>query len=646
MNGRGKSAIGRGRADERGTALIVALLVMVIMTLLGIPFLMMGETENRIAENERLSLQALYAAESGARVVKRWFNRPGNPDNLINPPLAAIDREQRGIDEDGDPGTASVDADGSPEHPYYKQVDDAVFRKPFRGSQVDALMGTEEGPDMRVDAADSTDAENFLRDLSDRLLGGYPSVDSGRRARISRIDIYGPPHVQVGGTWKRHGVGTVKVVAEVFQEYPDESEVVLAKRTVKIVLSELKASVPQLAAVNACDAVLWEGDLTVHWGPMVVSVSDPALEPDLADPVTELDKLPVSLPRVVPTSAQIDLLWGYDDSDNWNGYYLNTLEWDGYEIQDPWMSFLSSTAIKDVDPMADQQPWPFPDWTPPNDLESGQIPYQPYPGSWDPDPVASDWVGTHSNYIQKLDDIGVTLECPVFDYTEWKEIAQSGGENVHYFTWAGNRDWFYENGEGPTRLRDLMDGRTGLFFFDTADGNPPAPDGSNLTPSVNVHGGIWGVKGLVYLNTQVFRTVGATGRPTVFRPPGEPFHDTDQNGQWDPGELWVNLDYPDQLDEPFYALNEVAPGARVHDSRGRAIYDNAVVEGILYTNGAFDSRSTGNYYGSVIAIGGIIEDTLTTDTPDIYWDAGLLTDWPPAEWGLDTVAISRWETDL
>ena len=54
---------------DRGIALIVALLVMVIMTLLGVPFLLMGETENRIAENERLSMQALYAADAGSKTT-------------------------------------------------------------------------------------------------------------------------------------------------------------------------------------------------------------------------------------------------------------------------------------------------------------------------------------------------------------------------------------------------------------------------------------------------------------------------------------------------------------------------------------------------------------------------------------------------
>ena len=112
----------------------------------------------------------------------------------------------------------------------------------------------------------------------------------------------------------------------------------------------------------------------------------------------------MSLPRAVPTSAHVDLLWGYDKTvAEWDDYYFNRLELHGYEIQDPWMRFLSSTAIRDVDPLAAQQPWPF--TYPLDPFQSGHIPYQPYSGSWDPAPVEPWWEGTHANYIQRLDDV-------------------------------------------------------------------------------------------------------------------------------------------------------------------------------------------------------------------------------------------------
>ena len=73
--------------------MILALLVAFIVSLLGLSFLMMSETERRIARNERFSTLALYGAESGARLVKRWFDRP---EGFIKfPAVGVTDRKPR-----------------------------------------------------------------------------------------------------------------------------------------------------------------------------------------------------------------------------------------------------------------------------------------------------------------------------------------------------------------------------------------------------------------------------------------------------------------------------------------------------------------------------------------------------------------------
>ena len=90
-------------AHQCGSALVIAILIAVILTLLGVSFLMMAETENRIASNERHAAQALYAAEAGARAVRSWFDRPET--GLGFPPPAVVDRSLqvlggKGITED------------------------------------------------------------------------------------------------------------------------------------------------------------------------------------------------------------------------------------------------------------------------------------------------------------------------------------------------------------------------------------------------------------------------------------------------------------------------------------------------------------------------------------------------------------------
>ena len=75
----------------------------------------------------------------------------------------------------------------------------------------------------------SAAAKTALTNLSNALFTGYPG--GGLRARVTSLDVYAPPYVQVGGTWTRFGLATVKVVAQIYQGYPDGSEKVLAERS-------------------------------------------------------------------------------------------------------------------------------------------------------------------------------------------------------------------------------------------------------------------------------------------------------------------------------------------------------------------------------------------------------------------------------
>ena len=63
-------------SDANGSALLIAIMVMVVVTLLGITYLFLADTENLIARNERDRAQVLGVAEAGARMVKHWFDQP------------------------------------------------------------------------------------------------------------------------------------------------------------------------------------------------------------------------------------------------------------------------------------------------------------------------------------------------------------------------------------------------------------------------------------------------------------------------------------------------------------------------------------------------------------------------------------------
>lgn len=620
--------------NERGSALVIAVLVTAILTVLGLSFLLMADTENRIAETEKLSAQALYFAEAGARQVKRWFDHPRSLTfNLTWPPLAAIDRTKRKIDPDGPGPTAPVDADGTAGAPYYKQgVDlnadglDDVFDKPYRDALVDTLLGTEAGPDMVVDESASADAKSFLADLSERLLAGFPAASMGVRARIVRIEIYAPPYIDVAGSWTRYGMGTVKVTARVYRQ-EGAVETVLAERMIKAVLNETPYPGP-FGPLHSCKNLTWNGDFAVHWG-AASAVGNSSLTNNHA-------KLAVGWPRVVPPSQRMDLLWGWDSDANFQAYKDAI---DGMVVSDPWFRYLSGGSLSALGcvggPPTPEQQCPF-NWAG-GPLGDGQYPYHNPPGD-----------GTHSNAFQNI----ALVTCPEFDYDTWKTIALSGSSDVHYFVWD-NGSSFKENGEGAaTTFRDLTDDREGLFFFDTKDMTAPFDAGGdgefdNLTPAITIQGGTWGVRGFVYLNAETFQTKGLAGRAATFRAPGEPFQDKDQDGRYDAGENWLNLEYPSSLADDFQAdKNDAFGGSVMRNSRGPAIASDAVVWGILYNSGYFEATGNARYYGSVISKQGIGETSPAAGTPDLYWDQSIVDNWPPEDWDLPRVVVTRWETDL
>jgi Tfp pilus assembly protein PilX len=79
---------GRAPGDERGTALLCALLIIALLTTLGAALVVMVTTETLVSAHHAASQQALYAAEAGAeraigelRVLPTWQTvpMPGSP---------------------------------------------------------------------------------------------------------------------------------------------------------------------------------------------------------------------------------------------------------------------------------------------------------------------------------------------------------------------------------------------------------------------------------------------------------------------------------------------------------------------------------------------------------------------------------------
>ncbi len=606
----------KGETVERGSALVISILVTAIMSLLGISYLLMADTENKIAENERLSGQCLYVGEGVVREVKRWFDRPpylvNGTKNLVQPTTAIVDRTKRMIDTDGDGPTSAHQADGSATYPYYKvgvdsdgDGNDDIFDKPYRALKADMLLGTELnlstglGPDMLIDRTSSAARATFLDSLTAKIAPNFPT-SNGTTVRIKRIEIYEPPYLTVSGVWTRYGMATVKVVVEIVKgATPD----VIASRVVKAVLNETPYPGP-FGPLQSCDTLAWNGSFRVHWGPATARTT--------ADP--KANTLPTSIPRDVPTAEKLDLLHGTNPLNDPVWTTLKASIEGGKSMDDPWWRLLSNGA---------------------NTLGGGSPQLNP-PSPTDPD---------HSNIFQNL---GSVVGCPAFDYNTWKDIAKSGDSDTHYFTWSTG-DTFVENGSGTaTTFRTLTDNQNGLFFFDTQD--QAEPNSANLTPPISISGGTYGSEGFIYLNASDFEGHGMNGRSIDMVWPGEPWRDVNQDGLYDSTEGYINLNYStisttDPTVQATGSAGDSYGGAIMRNNYGPHITgQTAVMWGVLYLSGTFDCNGNAWYYGSVVTKGGM-KDTMT-GTPDLWWDPRLTDNWPPPSWNLPRVIITRWETDL
>lgn len=662
--------------DPTGSALLISMLVMVVVTLLGVTYLFQADTENQIAANERDRAQVLGVAEAGARMVKRWFDKPIT--GAISSPSYRFlnaydlrkkqyyDTAQRRINHDGDPNTATVNS-GDSGWVYYKQglttggspASDTdpnhalpFMQKPYRGGYLHALLGTEAYPDLRIgeDSTSST-VRAFLQAINAALFS-----NTRTNGRITRIELYEPPYVKIGTAYERYGIGTVKVTAAKFRPAPGGGEEKIAERVVKMVLNEAPYPGPG-GPLQSCLGIATTGSFEAHWG-TVTGQTNITLNTSALD--TKWDS---AIPLASPT-AYIDL----------PTFMAARGGGGGTTIEDPWLYVRTLASFTDA-PNSNQLPWPY------------------NAGSYSPD-------RDHSNLVQG--DLAVS--CPEFRYDLWKQVARDGGDHVYYLVPSGTG--FKQNGVGTARtVQQWTHNRSGLFFFDTTNGK--APDGTNFTAAVDLNGA-WYTEGFIYANAQNFRTTGVSGVNIPILPPGEPyadlftggsgysrvynaepFTDANANGVHDSGEAftdtipvanggtdgvydaepWVNLDYGTSMggggspptmrvltntgnDTASVTANGITLSRTTtngRDADGLPVSAEVNVYGVLFNSGEFSAQGNGIYFGSVVTAGGVGESFLGpggAGNPSLYFDERLIKgEWPPPELDLPLTIVTVWKTD-
>src|SRR5262245_12190325 len=476
------------KRTERGSALVLALLIMVIMTLLGLAFVLVGDTEARIARNQRDVAQAQFIAEGGVRIVRAWFEDPTVTGYLL-PTVSQMDRTQRWVDDDNDGTYPASTSSLSPFNVIYRNGTDDPFERPYRGSPAMTLLGTEDHPDLSISYGGSIAQRNYLNTLNSTLFSSFPSPI--QQGKITEILVYAPPILTISGTRVRYGIATIKVTAKVYEQVGGAAERAIATRTVKAVINQ--APYPASGPIQSCGTLQTHGNFSPHWG-LVTSVALMDLNSNLDNKVdsgipwysaSRIIARDMNLDGTLPTSTTVATP---DDQD-----HDGTLDWDdwrsGPNVDDPWIRFWSEDDIlSNGSPILpgcstpDCQPMPF--FQPPSTFGNGDT--------------------DHSNMVK---NVSQSL-CPSYEYAVFKALPQDGAHNCYYYASDGpGTSTFKLNGSGASvDVVGASNGKTGLFFFDTATNSAPVDADANgtydnLTGDVTINGGGYTTGGLVYLNS-------------------------------------------------------------------------------------------------------------------------------------------------
>ena len=569
------------RKDQKGSALLVSLMVMAGLSLLGLAFVAISETESAIAVNERNYVQAQAAAEAGAKIVVEWFQDAqwANDHGILPPNRTAIKTMRVNTETTG----------------YYKaNAGELLFDVPFKIVPNNKFYGNIDTADVKITRGANATADDFLEILNDTLF-------TDDTLRISDIRVYAPPipgsnlvnGAGDGGFWEggtRYGIATVRVTAQKVI-----NDRVVAQRTVKLVVAETPFPTVD-GAIETSGSLVGQGNFHVYWGKI------------LSEKETQVNRPAVGMPWF-DANEQMNFEYGYDSTREWTA---NTVYPAGALVHPPGAALvadpdLEKFAYRSSGGTSGALPPPNTDWKKAvgqffdeNGITWTAEPSRPYKISATDDPFYSEYPWLYALIGRTIEDPWLharargeivvnnnkTVPCgstvlphpcdfatanevvdgrlsnlfqnqtftdtstthpervevffPTMDYEFWKAVAQSGdnqpGNDLYYFKYDQGTNKFVGPGGLSKTIEEWLNAEknglgAGFYFFDSKNGkNPQYGKGGTLTPGVTINAAVgkpWQMQGYIYLNAENFGTTGQGNLvdDDVYNMPGEPFRD-------------------------------------------------------------------------------------------------------------------------
>lgn len=563
------------RLRQRGSALLVALMVMVGLSLLGLAFVAVSETESAISVAERNHAQTVAVAEASAKQVVQWFQDPPTAKNASLMPNNATGatwfKTQRVV---------------GPYTGYYKpNSTDLLCDLPYSPFEKDMFYGNEASADIVITRA-TTAGQDFLDSFNLNLLGG--GNDPRETGEITDIRIYAPPiqganlvadpsgsgkSFWLGGS--RLGVATIAVRVDKYDKAStDSTRRSIATATCRIVLGKFPLPVPK-GPLQSQTALTTSGNFDVNWG--LVS----------AETTLNLSKDYTTLPWV-NAYERIHYERGYDSSfvfqpaphTYYNGDIVRPsatkiaanglLSAHEYVVTAPgtsgaaeplanppgasvWTTTPGGTTVSGTVTFTERYPTAYPITTDSNNdtnkpwlwlvgtgnfqvedpwfqaRSAGTITgdpagSQPYPFPYG---TPSSYGKTHHFQGQSFDEYSKyrKIVFPNIDYDFWKATAIAGnGESQVHYLWPSGAN--YTDGVTTQSFNSWTSLGSGYYFFDTTNRLNPQNGGPGLLNTTQNPGVKAWISGFCYLNAPFATTgVGSGGPNGLFNQPGEPYED-------------------------------------------------------------------------------------------------------------------------